>query len=117
MNAVKQFIWMMTSFKFSLNKESELKDEMERMMCYHRIPFAREKSLDKKNRPDFILDEYAVEVKIRGESATAIYRQCARYAAFPEVKGIILVTNKAQGLPDTICGKPAYYVSLGKSWL
>ena len=80
------------------------------------VLYKPEYRLDAKNRPDFFVYEHAVEVKIKG-SAKAIYRQCERYSAFPEVKGVYLVTNKAMGFPETLNGKPCYVINLGKSWL
>jgi hypothetical protein len=95
---------------------------MIRVFMDHKVPFEREHVLDKKNRPDFFIDEYAVEVKIGGsyvgrQSAISIFKQCERYANFPEVKGVVLVSNRAMGFPEELCGKPAYFVSVGRSWL
>lgn len=106
----------MSSSRFSLASEEELKLEMKAVLEAHGIPFEREYRLDAKNRPDFFVYEHAVEVKIKG-SAKAIYRQCERYSAFPQVKGIYLITNKSMGFPETLNGKPCYIINLGKSWL
>lgn len=119
---IDQFIEIIKHHRFSLSNEARLKAEMESVLRKKNIPFVREYELDKKNRPDFFVDGYAVEVKIGGthtnrESATSIYKQCERYAAFDEVKGIVLITNRPMGLPVVVNKKPAYYVSLGSSWL
>ena len=86
--------------RFSLDSEEALKLQMKEAMEAHAIPFEREYRLDAKNRPDFMVFEHAVEVKIKG-SAKAIYKQCERYAGFPE----------------TLNDKPCYVINLGKSWL
>lgn len=57
-----------------------------------------------------------VEVKIKG-GRKAIYRQCEQYCRSYEISSLILVTNRAMGLPPEIHGKPCYVVNLGKAWL
>lgn len=76
----------------------------------------REERLSEKDRPDFMIETVAVEVKLKGAKMD-IYRQLERYSAHDAVQSIILVTNQAMGLPAEIGGKPALYVSLGKAWL
>lgn len=66
---------------------------------------------------DFMVGGVAIEVKLRGAQKMAVYKQLCRYAKYPVVKAIVLVTNLSMGLPDEIEGKPAYYVSLGRSWI
>jgi len=46
-------------------------------------------------------------------SKREVYRQCERYCGHPDVKGLLLATGKAQGLPATICGKPTRVYQLG----
>lgn len=107
---------LMTAYRFSLESEEELKLQMAKVMQDNDIPFKREYRLDPKNKPDFMVFEYAVEVKIKG-AAKAIYRQCERYSTFDEVKGLYLITNKSMGFPETLNGKPCYVINLGRSWL
>jgi hypothetical protein len=119
---INEAILLLGKYRFSLTTEAALKDEMVRVFMDHKLVFEREKPLDKKNRPDFFIDGYAIEVKIGGryvgrQSAVSIFKQCERYASFDEVKGVVLVSNRAMGFPETIHGKPAYFVSLGKGWL
>lgn len=81
------------------------------------IRYEREVRLDARSRVDFIIDTgIALEVKIKG-SATAIYRQCERYAAFPIVREIVLATNRSMGMPSEINGKSMYVLKLGRAWL
>jgi len=119
---IKAFLSAMRCHQFSLSTESELQAQMATVMTNCGISFSKECWLDKKNRPDFMVDGYAVEVKIGGThqgrmSAIGIYKQCERYAMFEQVKGIVLVTNRAMGLPQEINSKPAWLISLGSSWL
>lgn len=68
--------------------------------------------------PDFLIDgEIVVEVKMRGVQGGAVLRQLARYAAYPQVTALILVTNRALNLPAAVAGKPLLRVSLGRAWL
>lgn len=113
---VHEFLAVIRRNRFTLTSETQLKDQMASAMVLAGIRFERERPLDSRNRPDFMVGEFAVEVKIKG-SARAIFRQCERYAAFDEVGGLILVTNRAMGFPETINGKPAYLIDLGRAWL
>lgn len=111
--ALRQFF---SGYRFLLNSEAELQDQMEQVLVDAGVPFERERRLGPRSRPDFFLDGVAVEVKIKG-SARAIYRQCERYAGFSEVTEVLLVTNRAMGFPKEINGKPAYFLNLGAAWL
>lgn len=113
---IDRFIKIVSSKAFSLDTESQLKIEMESVLVEENIPFKKEYVLDAKNRPDFFIDGFAIEVKIKG-SAKSIYRQCERYCSFDEVNGLVLVTNRSMGFPETIFGKPCYVINLGKAWL
>lgn len=69
-------------------------------------------------RVDFLIEgRVAIEVKLRSSSKAEIYRQVRRYAEDDRVESIILVSNTAMRLPETIERKPAYVVSLGMAWL
>lgn len=113
---ITEVIKIIQRYRFSLSSEWQLQNDVERVLIKHEIPYKREYVLDKKNRPDFMIYGYAVEIKIGG-TATNIYKQCSRYAAFEQVDGVVLITNRAMGFPTEIHGKPAYLVSLGGAWL
>ena len=86
------------------------------------IPHQREYRLGLRDIVDFWLPEGGtvgsiIEVKMNGARAADVYRQLKRYAAYPLVSKVFLVTNRAMGLPAEIEGKPTYYVSLGRAWL
>lgn len=106
----------LTRSRMDLSSEKRLQSEMEIVFNNAGIKFQREHRLDKTSVVDFFIDGMAVEVKIKG-SAKNIYRQLERYAAFQEVKAIVLVTRKTMGLPPDIQGKPCYVISLGAAWL
>lgn len=58
-----------------------------------------------------------IEVKIDKGNRREIYRQLERYAALGQLDAIVLATNRAIGLPPTICGMPVAVASLGRGWL
>ena len=76
----------------------------------------REVRLSDGDIVDFMINGVAVEVKLKGAKST-IYRQLVRYAKHESVKGILLVSSVAMGLPPEIEGKPARIASLAQGWL
>ena len=80
--------------------------------------FGREVPLDGHNRIDFLVElnektAVGVEVKIGG-SVAALTRQLERYAAFPVIDELLVITTKAQHhhIPHEIGGKPVVLCSL-----
>jgi hypothetical protein len=94
------------------------------------IMFDREHRLDPENRIDFLVTlrlgprvhrpetHIGVEVKINGALA-AVTRQLERYAQFPSIDELLLVTNRARhhGIPYEIYGKPVVLCSLVEAGL
>ena len=89
---------------------------MEAVLIQHSIPFIREHRLDSKNILDFYIGKIGVEVKIKG-AAKSTYKQCERYCQFSEVEQLLLVTNKAHGMPSIINNKKIHVLRLGSAWL
>lgn len=58
-----------------------------------------------------------VEVKIDKGNRREIYRQLERYAGLGLLDAIVLASNRAIGLPPTICGVQVAVASLGRGWL
>lgn len=58
-----------------------------------------------------------IEVKIDKGNRREIYRQLERYASLSLLDAIVLASNRAIGLPPTICGVPVAVASLGRGWL
>lgn len=102
--------------RFNLTSESQLQQEISQVFTAINLTFEREFSLDKYSRPDFMIGDIAIEVKIKG-SKKAIYKQCVRYCEHPKVATLILVTSKTMGFPPFINDKPCFVVVLGRSWL
>ncbi len=104
---------LIESYRFAFSSEAQLQDEITRLFGWKRIPFERERRLNAKDRPDFMLGGTAVEVKIKSSRA-AVLTQLHRYALCPEVAGIVLVSNRARHLdmPETLHGKPVAVANL-----
>jgi hypothetical protein len=115
MSAAEVFA-VLSKGRLPCDREVDLQDAVEWLLKSYRVEFIREHDLTGHGRVDFMCGDVAVEIKVNG-SARAIYRQCRRYCECPEVKALILVTNKTIGLPEEINGKPCRVLSVGKAWL
>lgn len=110
-------IKMLSKKRFDLSNEKATQRDIEAALIEMGIAPGREYHLNDKDIPDFFLfDNTAVEVKIKG-GARSIYKQCERYCQHDQVKYLLLLTNKAMGMPGQINNKPIYVINLGKAWL
>lgn len=78
-----------------------------------------QKILSASDRLDLFCAGIAIELK-RAGSRREIFRQIERYAALPEVEGLLLVTSTAWPLrQDPVNGKPfiVYPLGLSLSWM
>jgi len=82
------------------------------------VEFEREVRLSPGDRPDFLIPAtgLTIEVKLRAPKME-IWRQLQRYAKHDRVRAIILVSNTAMTLPESVEGVPLFFVSLGRAWL
>lgn len=78
----------------------------------------REHRLGPGDIPDFFL-RHGVLIEAKGprHQARAVLRQLERYAAYSEVRFIILATARAMTMPAQIGGKPCKVLNLGRAWL
>lgn len=103
--------------RFSLEEEKKTQGEIADCLKQNHVPYEREKRLSEKDIPDFLIDRcVVVEIKLKG-SVRSIYEQCKRYCIFPEVKALLLVTNKSMALPAEINGKPCFVLNISQAWL
>jgi hypothetical protein len=103
--------------RVSLTDEKTTQAEIARALDALRWGYQREVSLSPGDRPDFLTAEgIAIEVKLRARKME-VWRQLLRYAAHDRVRGILLASNTAMGLPYNAGGKPLGFVSLGRAWL
>lgn len=81
---------------------------------------SREHRLGPCDRPDFFLTGgIVIEMKGPRHQPPAVLRQLLRYAAYPEVTGIVLASARAMTMPTVIGERsvPVRVVNLGKAWL
>ena len=80
------------------------------------LDFVHERPLAPRCRIDFFCGGVGIEVKKGRPAPAQLRRQLARYAASEEISALIVVTQRAVSLPETICGKKLYQVSLNRNW-
>lgn len=85
---------ILARYRFAFNSERDLQDGIARAFETAGLSFHREAPLSAEDTPDFLCDDVAVEVKVKG-SVADVTRQLHRYAQHAEVSSIILVTTKA----------------------
>lgn len=122
------------SRRFTYSTETDLQLAIDALLRHEQtlghpvIAYDREHRLDPHNRIDFIVTMRAgtdqphthvgIEIKIGGALA-AVQRQLTRYASFPSIDELLLVTNRAthHGIPTEIDGKPVVLCSLVEAGL
>lgn len=98
------------------NNEKDAQEKLSQLLDEMGIRHHREVQLSKGDVVDFMLEGgIAIEMKLKA-SKRAIHRQLERYCEHPSVKGLILVSGTAMGLPSEIKGKPCWFASLGTGW-
>lgn len=104
--------------RVDLSTEKAMQAGIEVALTQFGVSFEREKRLDDRDIPDFLIDGgIVVECKLRGKARKIdIYKQLVRYAQSDLVKAIILASNTNMGLPEEIEGKPVYTASLSLGW-
>ena len=80
------------------------------------LDYIHEYRLGPRCRIDFAVGRVGIEVK-KGRPATAqLVRQLRRYLESDALDGIVVVTQRATALPDTLCGRPVRQISLNRLW-
>lgn len=104
--------------RFDLTSEKRTQEQIAEVLRAKGIHHSREAKLGPGDVADFLVcDAVVLEVKLNRGRPKAIFKQLERYASHESVEALALLTNKAMGLPPVICGKPAFYLSLGRAWL
>ena len=109
---------ILRALRCDLSDEKRTQAEIGMALSSAGISHEREVILSPGERIDFLAEGgIGIEVKLKRNRRVAVAMQLARYAAIEQIAALILVTNLSMGLPASIGGKPAYYVSLGRAWL
>ena len=80
------------------------------------ISCAHELRLAPRCRIDFFAEGVGIEVKKGRPDRNALAGQIARYLASAEVEALVVVTQRAVPLPESIGGKRVRLVSLNRLW-
>lgn len=110
-----------SAFRIRLSSEDQAQADVEEALRRRDVPFEPQKILSPRDRLDAFSPlppgGVAVEIKVKG-ARTAIMRQLERYAALPEVSGLVLASGVAWPFQaGEIGGKPFLAVHLGAAWL
>ena len=97
-------------------EEYEIHAEIARVLDETGISYIHEYRLLPGRRIDFICDSIGIEVKKSRPSSAQLRQQLQRYLEGTELTAMIVVLQKPCYLPDTICGKPVYVLSLNRLW-
>lgn len=105
--------------RFRFTNEIELQSGVQQVFERSKIGFVREKSLNAKDRPDFLVEDgIAIEIKIQGTFAQAV-RQIDRYAKHSAVRSILVIGSPVwiNRIPLVIGGKPVHTIRITESLL
>ena len=80
------------------------------------LPFVHEAKLAPGCRIDYLVDTIGIEIKKGKPDASAVKKQLARYAACESVEAIVLLTQRAISVPETVMGKPVRVIVLNQLW-
>lgn len=105
--------------RFRFGSEVDLQNGVELVLQRSKIAFAREKALNAKDRPDFLVESgVAIEIKIQGTFAQAV-RQIDRYSKHESVLSILVIGSPVwiSRIPLVIGGKPVHAIRITESLL
>lgn len=93
-------------YRMPVSVEKALQDAVESALRAEGLKFTREVTRG-ADRIDFVVGSVGVELKVKGAVGEVI-RQLSRYAAWPEITELLLVTTQHNHVvvPDQICRKP-----------
>ena len=80
------------------------------------LPYEHEHKLGPRCRIDFKVGRVGIEVKKGRPASSDLARQLGRYLASDELDAVIVVAQRVTRVPESICGKPVYLISLNRLW-
>jgi hypothetical protein len=102
-----------------VSEEYDLQREIAGELKKANIEFTPEYNLGRRSRVDFMIADSGIIIEVKkGKPYTKkVIEQLYRYAAFAEVKVMILVVETSlMHLPRNVNGKPVYCIGLNKLW-
>lgn len=112
------------AFRIPVSREDQTQAGIEKALNEKGITFTAQKILTAQERidiycnsGDFSAAPIGIEIKVKG-SRPQIMRQLERYAALPDIHGLMLVTGVAWPFASgEIGGKPFMAIRIGQNWL
>jgi len=103
-----------SKYRMTFGSELELQNQIAEILTRAGIAHQREHVLSPEDRPDFLVQTIALEVKVGG-SINSHLRQMQRYNRHATVAGTILICTKPFGqmMPETLAGKPIASINVG----
>jgi hypothetical protein len=100
-----------------IRDEYRIQQLIEESLIKHGIPYKKEYCLAPRNRIDFYIEGgIGLEVKRGKPNSTRVTKQLERYAAFEEIRTIILVVDRSVNIPSSISGKKCILFGLNRLW-
>jgi hypothetical protein len=106
-----QIVEILSQYTFDPSSEMRMHAGIADLLTANNFDFVTEHQFSRKDRIDFFIQKLGIgiECKIKGGELPLI-SQVLRYAQYPEVKEIIVVTTKPYNLPLTANSKPVHRV-------
>ena len=96
--------------------EYDLHAEVSDALTRAGIGHAHEYKLAPRCRIDFLAGRVGIEIKKGRPVPSALRAQLAKYLQSDELSAIIVISQQAVPLPQTIGGKPVHLISLNRLW-
>ena len=80
------------------------------------LDYEHEYRLGSRRRIDFRVGRVGIEVKKGRPATSALTEQLRRYLESDDLDGMIVVTQRATRVPQSIHGKPVALISLNRLW-
>lgn len=117
MNEAERILRALSSIRISaMPEELEIHREIELALRRANIEYVHEHRLLPGRRIDFACGSVGIEVKKSRPQAARLREQLRRYLDGTELSAMIVVLQKPCRLPESICGKPVYVLSLDRLW-
>lgn len=117
MTEIERILTALQSIRVSAQpEEAEIHAAVAKALSDAEIEFIHEYRISAGRRIDFACGSVGVEVK-KGRPRAAVLRgQLTRYLDETQLSAVIVISQQPCNLPQTICEKPVYCVSLNRLW-
>jgi len=94
--------------------ESDIHQWVAQQLNQSGLDFRHEAVIGKGCRIDFLVDTVGIEIKKGKPNPNTVKAQLMRYAASPEISGLVVLTQRSLRLPDHLLGKPVKVIPLSQ---